>query len=69
MITKYGYTTVGIITVVVFIFFAAAILINNNAVKYSLFIIGTLFLLFTLYFFRDPDRTPPNEKNNQKSRT
>lgn len=63
MITKYGYNTVGIIAVVVFIIFAIAILINNNTVKYSLFIIGTFFLLFTLYFFRDPNRTAPNEKN------
>lgn len=63
MITKYGYSTVGLIAVLVFITFAIAILLNNNIFKYSLFIIGGLFLLFTLYFFRDPERTPPDEKN------
>ncbi|MBU2492758.1 MAG: phosphatidylserine decarboxylase [Bacteroidetes bacterium] len=62
MITKYGYGTVGVIAIAVFLIFAAAILINNSAVKYSLFAAGTILLIFTLNFFRDPERTTPKDK-------
>ncbi len=63
MITKYGYGTVSAITVVVFILIVIAIFTNNSILKYSLLVLGTGFLLFTLYFFRDPDRTPPAKQN------
>ncbi len=63
MITKYGYGTVSVIAVIVFIMIVIAIFSNNNIVKYSLLIIGLGFLLFTLYFFRDPERTPPAREN------
>ncbi|OGU35010.1 MAG: phosphatidylserine decarboxylase [Ignavibacteria bacterium GWB2_35_6b] len=63
MITKYGYNTVGIISVIVFIIFTAAILIDNNSVKYTLFAFGTLLIIFTLNFFRDPERITPADKN------
>ncbi len=63
MITKYGYGTVSIITVVVFIMIIIAVFTNNNIVKYTLLVVGIGFLLFTLYFFRDPERTPPDKPN------
>lgn len=63
MITKYGYNTVGIISVVVFVLFAAAVLIDNNPVKYTLYAVGALILIFTLNFFRDPEKSVPAEKN------
>ena len=63
MITKYGYNTVGIISVIMFIIFTAAILIDNNSVKYTLFAFGTLLIIFTLNFFRDPERITPADKN------
>lgn len=61
--TKYGYTTIGIVAIIVFIFYAAAVLLNNTVLRVALIIIGTFLLIFTLYFFRDPDRTAPKGDN------
>lgn len=63
MITKYGYGTVGMITVICFILIAAAIITNNSLLKYSLTFISIFFLVFTLYFFRDPNRNIPEKEN------
>lgn len=59
MITKYGYTTVGVVALVVVILLIISAFFNNNIVKYGLIIISLSFMLFTLYFFRDPERVPP----------
>ena len=63
MLTKYGYSTLGIISVIAFIFISLSFFFNNGYLKAILIIFPTLFLLFSLYFFRDPDRTPPVEEN------
>jgi len=63
MITKYGYTTVGIITIIVFVIIVISIIASNSYLKYSLLTIGVLVLAFTLYFFRDPVRTVPRKDN------
>ncbi len=63
MLTKYGYSTLGIISIIAFIFISISFFINNGYLKAFLIIFPTLFLLFSLYFFRDPDRTPPAEQN------
>ncbi len=60
MITKYGYGTVGIVAILVFIILSLSFFINNGIIKYSAVGIGLLITIFTLNFFRDPDRTPPN---------
>ena len=63
MITKYGYITAGIfvsISVIVFIF---SFFIENNYIKITLSILSVLLFLFTLYFFRDPERTSPRLDN------
>ena len=63
MITKYGYITAGIfvsISVIVFIF---SFFIENNYLKITLSILSVLLFLFTLYFFRDPERTSPRLDN------
>lgn len=63
MFTKYGYSTLGIISTLVFCIIALSFLVHNGFLKYLMIILPALFLLFTLYFFRDPDRIPPsNEK-------
>jgi len=59
MLTKYGYTTIGIITLIAFVLIVSGILLNNNFIRYPLFIIAVLLVVFTLNFFRDPDRKPP----------
>jgi phosphatidylserine decarboxylase len=63
MLTKYGYSTLGIISVIAFIFISLSFFFNNGYLKAILIIFPTFFLLFSLYFFRDPDRTPPSEDN------
>jgi len=63
VITKYGYITAGIfvsISVIVFIF---SFFIENNYLKITLSILSVLLFLFTLYFFRDPERTTPKLDN------
>jgi len=63
VITKYGYITAGIfvsISVIVFIF---SFFIENNYLKITLSILSVLLFLFTLYFFRDPERSSPRLDN------
>ncbi len=59
MLTKYGYSTIGIVAILTFIIISAGILINNNYVKYPLFVLAFLIVVFTLNFFRDPERKAP----------
>jgi phosphatidylserine decarboxylase len=63
MLTKYGYSTLGIISVVVFIIISSSFFFNNGYLKAILIIFPALFLLFSINFFRDPDRTPPAGDN------
>lgn len=63
MITKYGYLTVGIISILVFLLIVLSFFIQNNYVKALLIALPILFLLFTINFFRDPERNAPNKKN------
>ncbi len=63
MITKYGYTTVGTIALIVFLVIALAFFISNPYIKHTLIVLSVIFFAFTLNFFRDPDRTIPTEKN------
>ncbi len=61
--TKYGYSTLGVVALLVFILFVIAILVNNSYLKYTLFGLGILLLGFSLNFFRDPDRITPLKDN------
>jgi phosphatidylserine decarboxylase len=63
MFTKYGYTTIGVAAIISFLLIVLGIYFNSNIVKFSAFSIAVIILLFTLYFFRDPDRTPPQRDN------
>ncbi len=64
MITKYGY---DVVAVVVFIVVVGSLLswwlIDSRTLKLLLVGIFAVVLLFTLYFFRDPDRVPPAGEN------
>ena len=61
MITKYGYDTVAVIVLVVL---AGSLLswyfVDVKFLKYGIICILALVLLFSLNFFRDPDRTSPS---------
>lgn len=61
--TKYGYSTIGVVSIIVFVLAGAGILISNNFFKFFLIALGALLLIFTLYFFRDPERVSPKKDN------
>lgn len=60
MITKYGYTTLGIIAAAAFVFIVLSFFIQNNVIKAALVILPILFVIFAINFFRDPERIPPS---------
>lgn len=60
MITKYGYDVVIVVTVIVVVgLLLTWSFIELKPLRYSLFAVCTLLLIFTLNFFRDPERTTP----------
>ena len=63
MLTKYGYSTLGIISIISIIFIIISFYISDTAIKYILIFLPLLFLLFSFYFFRDPDRNTPDKDN------
>ncbi|QQS34670.1 MAG: phosphatidylserine decarboxylase family protein [Ignavibacteriales bacterium] len=63
MFTKYGYSTIGIIAIIVFALIAVSFFIQNPYLKAILIIIPLAFLIFTLNFFRDPERITPDKNN------
>lgn len=63
MFTKYGYTTIGIVAIISFLLIVAGIFFNNGFIKYPLFVIAFLLIIFTLNFFRDPERITPSKDN------
>jgi len=62
MFTKYGYTTIGIVSIISFVLIALSFFIQNTPLKISLVVIAALILIATLNFFRDPDRITPSRK-------
>jgi len=63
MFTKYGYNTIGIVSIVFFVLIVFSIFSQNNLLRIPLIIIAVVLIAFTLNFFRDPDRTVPNKSN------
>jgi phosphatidylserine decarboxylase len=63
MFTKYGYNTMGIVFIVVFVLIAISIFLDNNFIRVPLIIVSAFLVIFTLNFFRDPERTVPNKSN------
>jgi phosphatidylserine decarboxylase len=63
MITKYGYSTLGIIAIIAFIIILISFFVQNNFAKAILIIIPVLFVIFSINFFRDPERVTPDKDN------
>jgi phosphatidylserine decarboxylase len=63
MITKYGLNTFLISALFSIGLIILSFFISSPWVKYPLLILGIAFLIFNLNFFRDPERTPPKDKN------
>ena len=62
-LTKYGTDTAIPIIVVCILVIAGGFFVSNLPLKISFFVLGTAVLLFTLNFFRDPERTVPATKD------
>ena len=63
MITKHGYINVAIIAIISFVLFVVSYFLENTYISFGLTSITLLFLIFTLYFFRAPDRKSPELDN------
>ena len=63
MITKYGLEIAIPILVISLGMILLGIVLSNLPLKIVLIALGAFFFLFTLHFFRDPDRTTPKVAN------
>jgi phosphatidylserine decarboxylase len=60
MITKYGLSTAIPILVISIIVVLIGLYVSNIPARIALIAVGSFVFLFTLNFFRDPDRTTPD---------
>ena len=63
MFTKYGHLTLGIISVSSLILIFIGSFINNIFLKSIFIFLSLILLLFSFYFFRDPERNVPENDN------
>jgi len=63
MFTKYGYNTMGIVFIIVFALIVLSIYLDNNFIRLPLLLLSVFLIIFTLNFFRDPERAVPNQSN------
>jgi len=63
MFTKYGYNTMGIVFIVVFVLIVISIFLDSNFIRFPLLLLSAFLIIFTLNFFRDPERTVPNKSS------
>ncbi|MDI6803817.1 MAG: phosphatidylserine decarboxylase family protein [Bacteroidota bacterium] len=64
MIAKYGFDVVGVVLFICFtLILISIIFIRVDLLRFILIIFSSAFILFTLYFFRDPDRVTPAGNN------
>jgi phosphatidylserine decarboxylase len=63
MFTKYGYSTLAVISILALILIVVSFFISNNLVRIALIVIPLILLIFSLNFFRDPERIPPDKDN------
>jgi phosphatidylserine decarboxylase len=59
MFTKYGYSTLTVVSLIAFVLIILSFFTENNFLKTALIILPVLLLIFSMNFFRDPDRTSP----------
>lgn len=61
MFTKYGYNTMGVVFIIVFILITISIFSTSNFIRIPLLLLVLFLVVFTLNFFRDPERIVPNK--------
>jgi len=59
MFTKYGYTTIGVVSVVTLLLITLSFFVQNNPLKVIILVAAAVILFLTLNFFRDPERKTP----------
>lgn len=63
-ITRYGIDVIGKVILILLLLNAATFaLVEAQAVRFGVPLVSLAILLFTLYFFRDPERKPPAGDN------
>jgi phosphatidylserine decarboxylase len=62
MFTRYGYTTIGVVALIVFLLISLSFFVQNNPLKILIIVFAATILFLTLNFFRDPDRKAPSKK-------
>jgi phosphatidylserine decarboxylase len=67
MLTKYGTDNIIIMLIISFILIVSFFFISKVYISYPLLIIGIVLMLFTLWFFRDPERIIPQNALDDKS--
>ncbi|PIP79755.1 MAG: phosphatidylserine decarboxylase family protein [Ignavibacteria bacterium CG22_combo_CG10-13_8_21_14_all_37_15] len=63
MITKYGYTTLSMVLAICLILAIVSFFIHSIPIRITLTTLIIFLLLFTLNFFRDPERVTPTDEN------
>jgi len=63
VLTKYGRDVIITTAIIIIIVVVAASFIDVAPVRWGIWLIAGLFAAFTLYFFRDPERSVPPEAN------
>ncbi|MCK9425651.1 MAG: phosphatidylserine decarboxylase family protein [Ignavibacteriaceae bacterium] len=63
MFTKYGYNTISLVLVICLILATTSFFINSVPVRILLSALAIFLLVFTLNFFRDPERITPDGEN------
>ncbi|MFA7325447.1 MAG: phosphatidylserine decarboxylase family protein [Candidatus Kapaibacterium sp.] len=61
MLTRYGTDNILIMLGIAAVLLVSGYFVENKFLTYSFVGLGLIFALFTLWFFRDPDRTIPPE--------
>lgn len=61
MLTKYGRDVIVTSAIIIIIVIVGASFIDVAPVRWGIWLLAGLFAAFTLYFFRDPERTVPSE--------
>ena len=63
MFTKYGYTTIGVVSVITLLLITLSFFVQNNPLKVIILVAAAAILFLTLNFFRDPERVTPKKSD------